>query len=168
MTTIGRDSWLLRVCPDAQSFLAWLEDPAEHVDELAAFVTPEAREAWGDFTVPARVLEDLAPWGLGSQPKELPGLPDVRYAYVIPEVAQDMRSTAEQGTVAVILTLVWRAEHDRWMVASFGAPVPPEGLPRSSPGVGPGDGQSFPRRPGNRLGRVAHEGPRRPHHLQRP
>ena len=56
---------------------------------------------------------------------------------IIPNVSQGMRVDGDQSTVALFLTLVWRPEYGRWMVAWFGALGPLELLPRSSPGVGP-------------------------------
>ncbi len=121
----------------AQLFLAALEDPAGNAETLAQLVTPESAEVWDGFRDVVQALEYLEPWGVGSLPREAPGAPDVRYAKIIPNVSQGMRVDGDQSTVALFLTLVWRPEYGRWMVAWFGALGPLELLPRSSPGVGP-------------------------------
>lgn len=116
--------------------LANLENDRE---VLGRIVTPESRPAWGDFTPAVAAFESWGDWGLGSRIQVAEGASDVAYARFFLGIPDTIRATGrEELMLAAIVTLVWRPEHDIWMIHGIGPePLHPDDVPRTSPNNAP-------------------------------
>lgn len=99
------------------------------------FVTPESREAWGDFTAVREFanshlkISTMARWAIGA--------PDVAYVRLVDTEAWTSPVGRELPPAAAYATLVWRPEiavapGSSWRLHAIGAPLPPEEVPRSA------------------------------------
>jgi hypothetical protein len=115
-------------------FLDALTDPLTKRDALELLVTPESREMWGDFAEAAATLMHMEAWGASSIAVQAMNAPDVRYVKVIAGVTQQHQLVCDSSAIySVVLTLVWRPEHGRWMVHAFSADyISPEHVPRTA------------------------------------
>lgn len=114
-------------------FFQALVDHVEFLNALENLITPESREAWGDFEVAAALLASIEDWGLGDKPTLAVGDPHVAYAKVLRGVTQPFEVLEEQViSAAAVITLVWRPELGMWRVHAFGAMVPPDLVPHGT------------------------------------
>lgn len=105
---------------------------------LVAFVTPESRDAWGDFSAAREAFREIESPGIGSQARPAEGSPDVVYVKVLDSVAEPhLVHSPTPVVVPGVFTLVWRPELDRWLIHGFGEYLLPEAVPRTSPGEAP-------------------------------
>jgi hypothetical protein len=114
------------------TFLAALEDREQHREALCVLVTPESLEDWGDFSAEAAALEALGDWGVSSKPLRAVDDPDVAYGKVLSGVRESFQ-LVDDGvlSVALIVTLTWRPECDRWLIHAVGKNyIAPMDVPR--------------------------------------
>lgn len=103
---------------------------------LAFIVTPESREAWGDFSAAAAAL--AGDYGINSVARSWPSAPDVAYVYLMEhEPKARMITRPEAVSVPHTFTWVWRPELGGWRLHGIGPGDPPELLPRTSPHSAP-------------------------------
>jgi hypothetical protein len=117
----------------ASTFLSSLDEP----ETLALLVTPESREAWGDFEAFRGALS-REEWGLASFAHAASDAIDVAYTRVVANVSEVYFSDlTRQVRLVGVFTHVWRPEAGFWMIHEFGEPLPSARVPRSSPGIAP-------------------------------
>lgn len=115
-------------------FLQCLEDHHQYLNALENLITPESRNAWGDFSEAAAILASIEDYAVGSKPEPAFGDPHVCYANVLRGVTTSFEVIEEQLIMAAAaITLVWRPELlGMWRVHAFGAgTVPPDLVPHS-------------------------------------
>lgn len=108
-------------------------------EKVREFVTPESVEAWGDFREFARMCMAVDRPAFGSIANRARGASDVVYVKVLSGVDKGY-TLHEEGPMmaAMVFTLVWRPEHDRWLIHGAGYDhVLPEDVPRTSPNEAP-------------------------------
>ncbi|WP_249644399.1 hypothetical protein [Nocardia sputi] len=104
---------------------------------LAALVSPETRDSWGDFTEAARDLGAIEDAGFGSLVNRAPGVEDVAYFKILGGVSESYQVTSSRMVeVASIITMVRHPGSERWMVHSMGHAVSPEDVYSQRTGSG--------------------------------
>ncbi|MFD1210607.1 hypothetical protein ACFQ36_00945 [Arthrobacter sp. GCM10027362] len=93
----------------AELFCTALGDRQRYRKTLETLVTPASRLAWGDFHVPARILQSI-PAHRVTDVHSPPGNPDVAHV--------DIGSATNPLAVAV-LKLVWSRQLQAWLVDSL-------------------------------------------------
>lgn len=122
----------------ASLFFAAVRDGGYGPEILEPFVTPEVRADWGDFSEIRGVFLGLDRPGIGSIANEAVGAPDVVYVKVLEQVDRGYWVTEEAPVrVPGVFTMIWRPDHDAWLIHRFGEYALPEDLPRTSPGAAP-------------------------------
>jgi hypothetical protein len=99
------------------------------VADVLTLVTPESAGSWGDFSGVRDLLTDC---GMTSRVQQAVGDPEVVYVRYVASPAYNMESLEEQLiSVRAVATLVWRPEHDRWLVHQVGDYLPPDLVPHT-------------------------------------
>ncbi|WP_087872366.1 hypothetical protein [Arthrobacter globiformis] len=114
-------------------FLRALHDRARSLDDLHLIVTPESRPLWGSFEIAAALLDSIEDPGMLQEAVYAHGDLDVCYMRVIREAQAHLAQTPPAALDdPLLITLVWRPDHGRWMVHGFGDMVHPDRVPRGS------------------------------------
>jgi hypothetical protein len=114
-------------------FFRALHDRAKNLDDLHLIVTPESRPLWGSFEMAAALLDFIEDPGMLKEAVYAHGDLDVCYMRVIREAKEDTALTpATALDDPLLITLVWRPDHGRWMVHHFGDMVHPDRVPRGA------------------------------------
>ena len=114
-------------------FFRALHDRAKNLDDLHLIVTPESRPLWGSFEIAAALLDSIEDPGMLQEAVYADGDPEVCYMRVIREAEGHTFTTpATMLDDPLLITLVWRPDHGRWMVHGFGDLVHPERVPRGA------------------------------------
>jgi hypothetical protein len=116
-------------------FLSALTDPVDKSnDNLLWLTTPESHVMWGDFSDARALMDSIVNWGVGSLANPAVGDDSVRYMKVLPGVTANYQVKGDVLVeTAAILTIVWRADHDRWMVHHLGREfIAPEHVPHGN------------------------------------
>ncbi|MGN7799041.1 hypothetical protein [Leifsonia sp. 22587] len=113
----------------AATFLQALADPQHYQVALLNLIHPYTAASWGDFSEAAAGLASIQNWGLGNKPSRAEGRPDVAYAAILRNVDQTFQSQSDQVVMtAAVITLVWSAERQMWLVYSIGDYTGPEDI----------------------------------------
>jgi hypothetical protein len=114
-------------------FFRALHDRAKNLDDLHLIVTPESRALWGSFEIAAALLDSIEDPGMLQQAVYADGDPEVCYMRVVREAKEHTFSTPiTMLDDPLLITLVWRPDHGRWMVHGFGDVVHPDRVPRGA------------------------------------
>ncbi|MFC7848574.1 hypothetical protein ACFUTU_08880 [Arthrobacter sp. NPDC057388] len=111
-------------------FFRALHDRARNLDDLHLIVTPESRPLWGSFEMAAALLDCIEDPGMLQEAVYAHGDLDVCYMRIIREARDHTPTTVLDDPL--LITLVWRPDHGRWMVHHFGDMVHPDRVPRGS------------------------------------
>jgi hypothetical protein len=114
-------------------FFRALHDRAKNLDDLHMIVTPESRPFWGSFEIAAALLDSIEDAGMLQEAVYAHGDLNVCYMRVIREAKEHTLITpASVLDDPLLITLVWRPDHGRWMVHGFGDMVHPDRVPRGA------------------------------------
>jgi hypothetical protein len=114
-------------------FFRALHDRARNLDDLHLIVTPESRPLWGAFEIAAALLDSIEDPGMLQEAVYAHGDLEVCYMRVIREAKEHTFITpATIMDDPLLITLVWRPDHGRWMVHGFGDMVHPDRVPRGA------------------------------------
>ncbi|MDQ0866484.1 hypothetical protein [Arthrobacter globiformis] len=114
-------------------FFRALHDRAKNLDDLHLIVTPESRPLWGSFEIAAALLDSIEDPGMLQEAVYADGDPEVCYMRVVREAKEHTFSTpTTMLDDPLLITLVWRPDHGRWMVHGLGDAVHPDRVPRGA------------------------------------
>ena len=116
----------------AISFCNALDELPAATSVLGDSVTPESRPSWGDFSVARDMLPSEETRGYASETRFAEGEPRVGYLSIFRganDTVQNISGQEQMTAARAVLTLVWRADFDRWMVHAIGDYVHPNDVP---------------------------------------
>ena len=96
---------------------------------LELFVTPEAREDWGDFSIASQFFLDQVIAVSTRALRPIDAI-DIAYVKVVPDTGVYL-SEVPRDDVLGYVNLVWRPELHGWRIHSIGQPVPSYMFPRT-------------------------------------
>lgn len=104
------------------------EADGPHLNFLRGLVTPESRDAWGDFS---EVAEGLSGCGITSRVESVPDDPDVVYVKYVTDPGVALVTLEETAILVRALgTLVRRPSCGGWRVHGVGERLEPHRVPR--------------------------------------
>ncbi|RUQ07003.1 hypothetical protein D8M34_05905 [Microbacterium sp. HSID17254] len=121
----------------ARVFFHGVRDESLDRSILDRMVTPESKDAWGDFSATRETMRSIEGPAIGSLANTALGADDVVYVKILSGVGEGYTTNTMADVEAMVFTFVWRPEADLWQIHQFGELVHPENLPRTSPGSAP-------------------------------
>lgn len=116
-----------------------LAERKTYLNALNNLVTPESREAWGDFSEAADFLDSVSDAGFGTKADRAFGDNKVAYFKILSNIPTSIRVIDEQPVlIRAVLTLVYRHNvpvyngGSGWLVHGLGQMIRPEELPHGS------------------------------------